>query len=160
MGTAGKTENQDGNQGNIQGQQGGQMQGGQMQGQQGGQMQGGIGSPITNEAYNVITALQAKLEGLEAYRKYSKDGQNQVWQKLTQVEMQGVSTLVDELERIVKDGKLRMQTPGKASGSWMTIAHLPFGARPSSPMKSRIPFPPSAARPSSWRANSPTISEP
>ena len=41
------------------------------QGQEAGR---GIGSPITNEAYNVITALQAKLEGLEAYRKYAKDG--------------------------------------------------------------------------------------
>lgn len=86
------------------------------QGQQGTQQGSSVGSPISNEAYNVISALASKLEGLEAYRKYSKDGQNQVWQKLTQVEMQGVSTLVDELERIVKEGKLRMQTPGKASG--------------------------------------------
>ena len=26
----------------------------------------GVGSPISNEAYNVLTALQSKLEGLEA----------------------------------------------------------------------------------------------
>lgn len=72
----------------------------------------GVGSPITNEAYNVITALQAKLEGLEAYRKYSRDNGGPLWQKMTQAEMQGVQILVDELERLVKDGKLRMQEPG------------------------------------------------
>ena len=30
-----------------------------------------VGSPISNEAYNVLTSLQSKLEGLEAYRKYA-----------------------------------------------------------------------------------------
>ncbi len=34
----------------------------------------GVGSPISNEAYNVLTALQSKLEGLEAYRKYAASG--------------------------------------------------------------------------------------
>ena len=78
---------------------------------------GDVGSPICNEAYNVIAALHSKLEGLEAYRKYSKDGgSGQIWQQLTQIEVQGVQKLVDELESLVKDGKLRMQTPGKANG--------------------------------------------
>lgn len=72
----------------------------------------GVGSPISNEAYNVITALQAKLEGLEAYRKYAKDGTNEVWRELTENDVQAVGTLVDELERIVKEGKLRMKDPG------------------------------------------------
>ncbi|MDB5221164.1 MAG: hypothetical protein JWO86_9091 [Myxococcaceae bacterium] len=76
----------------------------------------GIGSPITNDAYNVISALHAKLEGLEAYRKYSKDANSQLWQQLTQVEIQVVSKLVEELERLVKDGKLRMKEPGRANG--------------------------------------------
>lgn len=78
-------------------------------------MQGGVGSPITNEAYNVVTALQSKLEGLEAYRKYAKDGNGQIWQELTQTELQAVSRLVDELERLVKDGKFRMREPGRAN---------------------------------------------
>ena len=85
---------------NTQGQQG-------QQAQQGGKTTGNIGSPISNEAYNVITALQAKLEGLEAYRKYAKDGNTEIWSKLSQAEAQGVGVLVDELERIVKEGKLR-----------------------------------------------------
>jgi hypothetical protein len=94
-----------------------QQQGGQQQNAQQGQGQGqSVGSPITNEAYNVISALASKLEGLEAYRKYCKDGDGKIWQQLTQIEVQGVQKLVDELETLVKDGKLRMGTPGKANG--------------------------------------------
>ena len=104
MGTA---QNQNGN---VNQQQGGQ----QNQNLQGQGQTGNVGSPISNEAYNVISALASKLEGLEAYRKYSKDGSGQIWQQLTQIEVQGVQKLCDELEQIVKDGKLRMQTPGKA----------------------------------------------
>jgi hypothetical protein len=78
--------------------------------------QAGVGSPITNEAYNVITALQAKLEGLEAYRKYQKDGGDKIWRELTQIELEGVQKLCDQLEQLVKDGKFRLKTPGKANG--------------------------------------------
>ena len=97
----------------------GQQQGMQSgdQGMSGGGSAGqGIGSPITNEAYNVITALQAKLEGLEAYRKYSKDADAGLWQQMTQVEVQGVELLVSELERLVSEGKFRMKSPGSANG--------------------------------------------
>jgi hypothetical protein len=73
----------------------------------------GVGSPISNEAYNVVAALHAKLEGLEAYRKYQQSG-GQIWQQLAQQEIQGVQTLVQELERLVKDGKFRLQQPGRA----------------------------------------------
>lgn len=101
--------------GNVNQQQGGAQQNNMQGGMQG--QTGNVGSPITNEAYNVISALASKLEGLEAYRKYSKDGgSGQIWQQLTQIEVQGVQKLVDELESLVKDGKLRMQTPGKANG--------------------------------------------
>lgn len=71
-----------------------------------------VGSPISNDAYNVIAALHAKLEGLEAYRKYAKDGNGAVWKELTQADVECVSTLVDELEKIVKSGKLRIHEPG------------------------------------------------
>lgn len=75
----------------------------------------GVGSPITNEAYNVITALQAKLEGLEAYRKYAQDGQSALWQQLTQQEVAAVGRLVDELEQLVQQGKFRLKEPGRAN---------------------------------------------
>jgi macrodomain Ter protein organizer (MatP/YcbG family) len=80
-------------------------------------MEKGIGSPISNEAFDVISALHKKLEGLEAFRKYAQDGQAQVWQKLSDLDQQAVSTLVDQLEQMVKDGKLRMGAPGKAGPS-------------------------------------------
>ena len=73
----------------------------------------GIGSPISNEAYNVLSALHAKLEGLEAYRKYSKDGDASLWQRLTQHDIEGVQNLVDELERLVREDKFRLRQPGK-----------------------------------------------
>ena len=73
----------------------------------------GVGSPISNEAYNVISALHSKLEGLEAYRKYQQDG-GQIWQQLSQQDNQAVQTLVQELERLVQQGKLRMGQPGQA----------------------------------------------
>ncbi|HVH41790.1 MAG TPA: hypothetical protein VM925_05585 [Labilithrix sp.] len=90
---------------------------GETQGQTTGQRTAaeGVGSPISNEAYNVISALQSKLEGLEAYRKYSKDADAQLWQELTQAELQTVSKLVDRLEELVKAGRLRLQEPGKAT---------------------------------------------
>jgi len=73
-----------------------------------------VGSPISNEAYNIISALSAKLEGLEAYRKYAQDADAKLWQELTEVECKAVERLVSRLEEIVKDGKFRMQEPGKA----------------------------------------------
>jgi len=68
-----------------------------------------VGSPISNEAYNVITALQAKLEGLEAYRKYQKDQGAELWSQLSRIEIEAVDRLCSELERLVRDGKLRME---------------------------------------------------
>jgi hypothetical protein len=88
------------------------MQGEGREGQQQGTQ--GVGSPISNEAYNLIAALHEKLEGLEAYRKYAKDGQSQIWKQLTESEVKGVELLVQELENMVQNGKLRMGEPGKA----------------------------------------------
>jgi hypothetical protein len=77
----------------------------------------GIGSPISNPAYNVISALQAKLEGLEAYRKYAQsDGNTQLWQQLTQIDTQAVQLLTQQLEQIASKGQLRMNTPGQTTG--------------------------------------------
>jgi hypothetical protein len=78
--------------------------------------QSGIGSPISNEAYNVISALQAKLEGMEAYRKYAQsDGNQQLWQQLTQLDTQAVNALVQQLEQLAQNGKLRAGQPGQTA---------------------------------------------
>jgi hypothetical protein len=75
-----------------------------------------IGSPISNDAYNILAALHSKLEGLEAYRKFTRDGDAEVWQKLTEQDLRGVELLCDELERLVKDGKFRDRSGAKAPG--------------------------------------------
>ena len=76
----------------------------------------GIGSPISNDAYNVIAALQAKLEGLEAYRKYAQsDANQQLWQQLTSLDTQAVNLLVQQLEQMAQKGQLRMRQPGQTT---------------------------------------------
>lgn len=75
----------------------------------------GVGSPITNEAYNIVSALHAKLEGLEAYRKYANDGRAEVWQRLCGEEIRGVQLLCDELEKLVREGGFRLREPGRAN---------------------------------------------
>ena len=76
----------------------------------------GIGSPISNEAYNVIAALQAKLEGLEAYRKYAQsDANQQLWQQLTSLDTQAVNLLVDQLEQLAQSKQLRIRQPGQTT---------------------------------------------
>ena len=75
-----------------------------------------IGSPISNEAYNVIAALQAKLEGLEAYRKYAQsDSNQQLWQQLTSLDTQAVNLLVEQLEQLAQNKQLRMRQPGQTT---------------------------------------------
>ena len=77
-------------------------------------MQQSIGSPISNEVYNIISVLHNKLEGLEAYRKYTQDGGNsQLWQYLAQQDTQAVQYLMQELERIVQTGQHRLRQPGQ-----------------------------------------------
>jgi len=71
------------------------------------QREGGIGSPVSNDAYNVIACLHEKLQGLEAMRKFSMDADEQVWKQVGQLDLQAVDTLLNELERLVKAGKLR-----------------------------------------------------
>lgn len=72
-----------------------------------GKMEGDIGSPVSNDAYNVIACLHEKLQGLEAMRKFSKDADHQVWKQLTQLDVQAVDVLLSQLEQLVHDGKLR-----------------------------------------------------
>ena len=86
---------------------------------QGGQQRQGVGAPassegyvgslISNQAYNVLSALHSKLEGLEAYRKYSRDGDQQLWQQLSQQDTDAVETLVAELEQLAREGGLRIR---------------------------------------------------
>lgn len=92
--------------------------------------QQGVGSPISNAAYNVLSALHSKLEGLEAYRKYAQDGDEQLGQQLSGQDNQAVETLVQELERLVREGRFRMGPPGGEGGATMDAPRMDT-ARPS-----------------------------
>ena len=74
----------------------------------------GVGSPISNDAYNVLAALHSKLEGMEAYRKYATDQQPDLWRQLTDLDRQAVELLVDQLETLVDEGRLRPGAPGSS----------------------------------------------
>lgn len=63
------------------------------------------GSPVSNEAYDVIAALHSKLQGLDAYRKYADDADAGLWEELTEIERVGICKLVDKLERLLKSSK-------------------------------------------------------
>jgi hypothetical protein len=71
-----------------------------------------LGSPISNEAYDVVAALHEKLAALEAYRKYANDGDQDMWQRLTEAELPSIALLVDQLERLVREGHFRLSEPG------------------------------------------------
>lgn len=81
----------------------------------GGVQRGEIGSPISNEAYDIINALAHKLEGLEAFRKYSHNTHEEVWKQLSDLDQQAVDVLCDQLEQICRDGRLRGQTESSST---------------------------------------------
>jgi len=75
----------------------------------------GMGSPISHDAYNIISALHAKYEGLEAYRKYSWDGDQRIWKELTERDDEAVRLLCDELEKLAREGRLCTSPSGKST---------------------------------------------
>jgi len=61
---------------------------------------------IPNDVYDVIKAAAEKLEGLAAYDKYAQDGNREFWDKMKKTDEECVRTLMGELDRFAKDGKL------------------------------------------------------
>ena len=63
---------------------------------------------VDNEVYDLLKSVSSKLEGLAAYNKYDKDGQEnrQVWQQLRQQDEQAVRQLLEQLNRFAQQGKL------------------------------------------------------
>lgn len=87
-----------------------------IQGKERVRIEGGVGSPVCNDAYNVIACLHEKLQGLEAMRKFAKDSDDaKMWKEVGQLDLQAVDVLLGELERLVQTGKLReaVSSPGQ-----------------------------------------------
>jgi hypothetical protein len=63
---------------------------------------------VPDEVYNLLKAVSTKLEGLAAYNKYEQDQTNaQLWQQLRQQDEQAVRQLLQQLERLAQERKLR-----------------------------------------------------
>ncbi len=73
---------------------------------QGAQGSGGQGMfPVDNATYNLLQTLTSKLEAIEAYNKYAKDGdQNaqQFFQQMIQTEQQHARQLMQMLKQRVQ----------------------------------------------------------
>ena len=59
------------------------------------------GSPVDNVTYNLIKALGEKLEAIEAYRKYEKDGGQgaQIFRQLADEDGRHAEQLLEALRR-------------------------------------------------------------
>jgi hypothetical protein len=57
------------------------------------------GSPVDNATYDVLMALASKLEAVDTYRKYEKDGGGDLWTKLANDDRKHAELLLDELKR-------------------------------------------------------------
>jgi len=60
---------------------------------------GTAGSPVDDPTYNVLMALASKLEAIDTYRKYGKDGGSGIWQRLADEDRKHAEMLLDELKR-------------------------------------------------------------
>jgi|GEM_PF-2363605 len=67
--------------------------------------------PVDNNTYNVIMALAKNLEAFEVYGKYAHDGNQQLWEQLSQKTREQVSLLQQELAKIMS------QQSGQSNGS-------------------------------------------
>ena len=63
------------------------------------------GQIMDNNSYNIIMALASNLEAYEAYRKYSKDGNAELWQKLSKNAEEAVQLLHKELAKVSTSSK-------------------------------------------------------
>jgi bacterioferritin (cytochrome b1) len=70
--------------------------------------------PLNDVSYDVLTALQSKLEAVQAYEVYIEDCEEagddetrQLFEEILQDEEQHVERLSDRLEQLVRAGKLR-----------------------------------------------------
>ena len=55
------------------------------------------------------------MRGLEAYRKYSRDGDQGIWKERSDRDDEAVRLLCDELEKLVRYSRLRVGQSGKSA---------------------------------------------
>ncbi len=69
-------------------------------------------SPVRNDVYDLLSMLDSKLEGLNAYDKYEKDLHGEFKDLLNQIrtdDRRHAEMLANAVERIARDGGLKKQ---------------------------------------------------
>ena len=56
------------------------------------------GYPVDNNTYNLMQALVSKLEAIEVYRKYERDGNQELFQELIREDSQHAERLLEALK--------------------------------------------------------------
>ncbi len=57
--------------------------------------------PVDNKTYDLMQTLVSKLEALEAYQKYEKDGVPHIFQKMYEDDSRHARELLDELRQML-----------------------------------------------------------
>lgn len=69
---------------------------------------------VDNNTYNLLKALSENLEACETYKKYAKDGNQQLWQKLIQTTEDNARILHQELAKVMSSqGQGQSQSSGQ-----------------------------------------------
>jgi hypothetical protein len=77
---------------------------------------------VDNNTYNVLQAFVSTLEALEAYQKYSQDGNQQLWQQVSQHTEQVARILQQQLPQVlqhVQGSQGAMRTQGTMGSQGM-----------------------------------------
>jgi hypothetical protein len=56
-----------------------------------------VDSPVDDATYDVLMALASKLEAIDTYRKYAKDGDASFWAQIAQDDRRHADRLLEEL---------------------------------------------------------------
>lgn len=73
---------------------------------------------VDNNTYNILQAFVSTLESLEAYQKYSQDGNQQLWQQVIQHTEQVARILQQQLPQVVQQAQSSQGAMSGQSGSF------------------------------------------
>ena len=93
---------------------------------------------LDNNSYNVLMAYVSTLEALEAFQKYSQDGNEQLWQQVSQHTEQVAQLLQRELPKVLQgaqasqsqsQGQGMQQQPGQSYQGGMQSGQSSMGGQ-------------------------------
>lgn len=84
---------------------------------------------VDNNTYNLLKALSESLEACETYKKYAKDGNQQLWQRLIQSTEENARILHQELAKVMSSQGQQGQFQSGSSGQQGYYAQQPTGGQ-------------------------------